>query len=89
YAEARGVSAQALGVLRARAEPRGEALASLCRVKARARLGRHGDATASDLDELRGRLSRIGLLNAQEMVEKAYAELGVEPAAQGERDGRR
>ncbi|MEU5136109.1 tetratricopeptide repeat protein [Streptomyces californicus] len=81
YAEAREVYEQALGEFRAMDEPRGEALASLGLVKARARLGRDRDATAADLDELRGRLDRIGLLNAREMVEKAYAELGVEPAS--------
>ncbi|MDP9953888.1 MULTISPECIES: tetratricopeptide repeat protein [Streptomyces] len=83
YAEAREVYEQALGEFRAMDEPRGEALASLGLVKARARLGRDRDATAADLDELRGRLDRIGLLNAREMVEKAYAELGVEPASPG------
>ncbi|MGA5470416.1 tetratricopeptide repeat protein [Streptomyces arboris] len=81
YEEAREVYEQALAEFRAMTEPRGEALAALGLVKARARLGRDRAATASELDELRGRLSRIGLLNAREMVEKAYAELGVEPVA--------
>ncbi|UTR79777.1 tetratricopeptide repeat protein [Streptomyces cavourensis] len=78
YEEAREVYEQALGEFRAMTEPRGEALAALGLVKARARLGRDRADTAADLDELRGRLSRIGLLNAREMVERAYAELGVE-----------
>ncbi|WP_239476842.1 hypothetical protein, partial [Streptomyces sp. CS065A] len=89
YGEAREVYEQALGEFRAMTEPRGEALAALGLVKARARLGRDRAATAADLDELRGRLSRIGLLNAREMVEKAYAELGVEPVAEPEEDGGR
>ncbi|MEU2795730.1 tetratricopeptide repeat protein [Streptomyces sp. NPDC007117] len=79
YEEARTVYEQALGEFHAMGEPRGEALASLGLVKARARLGRDRDATAADLDRLRGRLGRIGLLNAREMVEEAYAELGVAP----------
>lgn len=87
YEEAREVYEQALTEFRAMTEPRGEALAALGLVKARARLGRDRAATAADLDELRGRLSRIGLLNAREMVERAYAELGVEPAAEHEGAG--
>lgn len=82
YEEAREVYEKALGEFRAMTEPRGEALAALGLVKARARLGRDRADTAAELDELRGRLSRIGLLNAREMVEKAYAELGVEAAAE-------
>ncbi|MFD7114005.1 tetratricopeptide repeat protein [Streptomyces microflavus] len=89
YEEAREVYEQALTEFRAMTEPRGEALAALGLVKARARLGRDRAATAADLDELRGRLSRIGLLNAREMVERAYAELGVEPAAEHEGAGGR
>ncbi|MEU3837026.1 tetratricopeptide repeat protein [Streptomyces microflavus] len=85
YEEAREVYEQALTEFRAMTEPRGEALAALGLVKARARLGRDRAATAADLDELRGRLSRIGLLNAREMVERAYAELGVEHEGAGGR----
>ncbi|MFF8913108.1 tetratricopeptide repeat protein [Streptomyces sp. NPDC015032] len=80
YEEAREVYEEALAEFRAMAEPRGEALSRLGLVKSEARLGRSLDETAADLDELRRTLSRIGLLNARDMVDKAYAELGVAPA---------
>ncbi|WP_329538901.1 tetratricopeptide repeat protein [Streptomyces sp. NBC_01358] len=80
YEEARTVYEEALAEFRAMTEPRGEALARLGLVKSLARLGRDRAATAAELDELRGTLDRIGLLNAREMVDKAYAELGVTPA---------
>ncbi|WP_326769637.1 hypothetical protein OG978_38420 [Streptomyces sp. NBC_01591] len=79
YEEARGVYEEALGEFRAMTEPRGEALARLGLVKSLARLGRDRNDTAADLNELRRTLSRIGLLNARDMVDKAYAELGVVP----------
>lgn len=91
YEEARGLYAQALDEFRAMTEPRGEALARLGLVKSLARLGRDLDETAADLGELRGTLGRIGLRNARDMVDKAYAELGVTPGAQasGVEGGRR
>ncbi|MFB7915658.1 tetratricopeptide repeat protein [Streptomyces sp. NPDC056061] len=91
YEEARRGYEEALAEFRAMTEPRGEALARLGLVKSLARLGRDRDETAADLDELRHTLDRIGLLNAREMVEKAYAELGVAPVgtAADERSGRR
>ncbi|MEV7959875.1 tetratricopeptide repeat protein [Streptomyces sp. NPDC088141] len=79
YEEARQVYEEALAEFRAMAEPRGEALARLGLVKSLARLGRDRNETAADLGELRRTLSRIGLLNARDMVDKAYAELGVTP----------
>ncbi|MGW1655937.1 tetratricopeptide repeat protein [Streptomyces atratus] len=79
YEEARQVYEEALAEFRAMSEPRGEALARLGLVKSLARLGRDRNETAADLDELRRTLSRIGLLNARDMVDKAYAELGVTP----------
>ncbi|MFF3735045.1 tetratricopeptide repeat protein [Streptomyces sp. NPDC002476] len=90
YEEARQVYAQALDEFRAMTEPRGEALARLGLVKSLARLGRAPDETAADLTELRRTLDRIGLLNAREMVDKAFAELGVAPADDAdEKSGRR
>ncbi|MEE1796216.1 tetratricopeptide repeat protein [Streptomyces sp. BE308] len=91
YEEARTVYEQALEEFSAMSEPRGEALARLGLVKARARLGRDRDETAADLDGLRRTLDRIGLLNAREMVDKAYAELGVAPSggAGDDESGRR
>nr|WSW64980.1 hypothetical protein OG461_01560 [Streptomyces sp. NBC_00995] len=83
YEEARTVYEEALAEFRAMTEPRGEALARLGLVKSQARLGRDRAATAADLDELRGTLDRIGLLNARDMVDKAYTELGVAPSAGG------
>ncbi|MEE4495989.1 tetratricopeptide repeat protein [Streptomyces sp. BE230] len=80
YEEAREVYEEALSEFRAMAEPRGEALARLGLVKSLARLGRDHAETAAELDVLRGTLDRIGLLNARDMVDKAYAELGVTPA---------
>ncbi|MCX4793061.1 tetratricopeptide repeat protein [Streptomyces sp. NBC_01242] len=91
YEAARQVYEEALAEFRAMAEPRGEALARLGLVKSLARLGRDRNETAADLDELRRTLSRIGLLNARDMVDKAYAELGVAPvggAADEEGGGR-
>ncbi|MCX4736411.1 tetratricopeptide repeat protein [Streptomyces sp. NBC_01363] len=79
YEEARAVYEEALAEFRAMTEPRGEALARLGLVKSLARLGRDRNDTAADLHELRSTLSRIGLLNARDMVDKAYAELGVAP----------
>ncbi|MFF1649446.1 tetratricopeptide repeat protein [Streptomyces sp. NPDC058240] len=79
YEEAREVYEEALAEFRAMTEPRGEALARLGLVKSLARLGRDRNDTAADLHELRRTLSRIGLLNARDMVDKAYAELGVAP----------
>lgn len=79
YEEARAVYEEALAEFRAMTEPRGEALARLGLVKSLARLGRDRNDTAVDLHELRRTLSRIGLLNARDMVDKAYAELGVAP----------
>lgn len=91
YEEARGMYEEALAEFRAMTEPRGEALARLGLVKSLARLGRDRDDTAADLHELRRTLSRIGLLNARDMVDKAYAELGVAPVDGGtdEESGRR
>ncbi|MFE7429173.1 tetratricopeptide repeat protein [Streptomyces sp. NPDC014735] len=90
YEEARRVYAQALDEFRAMTEPRGEALARLGLVKSLARLGRAPDETVADLTELRRTLDRIGLLNAREMVDKAFAELGVAPADDAdEKSGRR
>ncbi|MCX4966505.1 tetratricopeptide repeat protein [Streptomyces sp. NBC_00654] len=83
YEEAREVYEQALAEFREMSEPRGEALARLGLVKSRARLGRDGHETAAELDELRRTLNRIGLLNARDMVDKAYAELGVAPSGDG------
>ncbi|WP_327371753.1 tetratricopeptide repeat protein [Streptomyces sp. NBC_01217] len=83
YEEARQVYEEALAEFRAMAEPRGEALSRLGLVKSLARLGRDRSETAADLDELRRTLCRIGLLNARAMVDKAYAELGVEPSSGG------
>ncbi|WP_393063226.1 tetratricopeptide repeat protein [Streptomyces sp. LN549] len=80
YEEARVVYEEALAEFRAMTEPRGEALARLGLVKSLARLGRDRAETAAELDVLRGTLDRIGLLNARDMVDKAYAELGVTPA---------
>ncbi|MEU1365315.1 tetratricopeptide repeat protein [Streptomyces sp. NPDC005803] len=80
YEEARSVYEEALAEFRAMTEPRGEALARLGLVKSLARLGRDRAETAAELDELRGTLDRIGLLNARDMVDKAYAELDVSPA---------
>ncbi|MFD7861970.1 tetratricopeptide repeat protein [Streptomyces sp. NPDC059783] len=80
YEEAREVYARALEEFREMREPRGTALARLGLVKTLARLGRDRAATAADLDGLRGTLDRIGLLNAREMVDRAYAELDVRPA---------
>ncbi|SFY40651.1 tetratricopeptide repeat protein [Streptomyces atratus] len=79
YEEAREMYEEALAEFRAMTEPRGEALARLGLVKSLARLGRDRDETAADLHELRHTLNRIGLLNARDMVDKAYAELGVAP----------
>lgn len=91
YEEARAMYEEALSEFRAMTEPRGEALARLGLVKSLARLGRNRDDTAADLHELRRTLSRIGLLNARDMVDKAYAELGVAPVDGGtdEESGRR
>ncbi|MEU6873097.1 tetratricopeptide repeat protein [Streptomyces sp. NPDC046751] len=91
YEEARAMYEGALAEFRAMTEPRGEALARLGLVKSLARLGRDRTETAADLDELRHTLDRIGLLNAREMVDKAYAELGVAPVAgdADEESGRR
>ncbi|MFE6496967.1 tetratricopeptide repeat protein [Streptomyces sp. NPDC057748] len=91
YEEARAMYEEALQEFRAMTEPRGEALARLGLVKSLARLGRDRDDTAADLHELRRTLSRIGLLNARDMVDKAYAELGVTPVDGGtdEENGRR
>ncbi|MFI9625969.1 tetratricopeptide repeat protein [Streptomyces sp. NPDC052042] len=90
YEEAREVYEQALAEFHDMAEPRGEALARLGLVKSLARLGRDRDRTAADLDELRRTLDRIGLLNAREMVDKAFAELGVAPVGGAdEESGRR
>ncbi|WP_028812673.1 tetratricopeptide repeat protein [Streptomyces flavidovirens] len=91
YEEARQVYEQALAEFRAMSEPRGEALARLGLVKARARLGRDQDETAAELSELRRTLDRIGLRHARDMVDKAHAELGVLPLATvaDEEDGRR
>ncbi|MET9657065.1 tetratricopeptide repeat protein [Streptomyces sp. NPDC006510] len=79
YEEAREMYEEALAEFRAMTEPRGEALSRLGLVKSLARLGRDRNDTAADLHELRRTLSRIGLLNARDMVDKAYAELGVAP----------
>lgn len=81
YQEAQRVYEQALEEFRAMTEPRGEALSRLGLVKSLARLGRDAEETAADLDTLRSTLDRIGLLNARDMVDKAYAELGVRAAA--------
>ncbi|WP_274564650.1 tetratricopeptide repeat protein [Streptomyces spiramyceticus] len=81
YAEAREVYEQALAEFRAMSEPRGEALARLGLVKARAHLGRGRAETAAELDELGRTLDRIGLRHARDMVDKAHAELGVIPLA--------
>lgn len=86
YEEAREMYEEALAEFRAMTEPRGEALARLGLVKSLARLGRDRSETAADLHELRRTLDRIGLLNARDMVDKAYAELGVAPV-DGETDG--
>ncbi|WNI20724.1 tetratricopeptide repeat protein [Streptomyces sp. ITFR-16] len=80
YEEARREYEGALEEFRAMTEPRGEALSRLGLVKSLARLGRDAEETAADLDALRDTLDRIGLLNARDMVDKAYAELGVTPA---------
>ncbi|THA68609.1 hypothetical protein E6P78_13150 [Streptomyces sp. A0958] len=80
YEEARQVYEGALEEFRAMTEPRGEALSQLGLVKSLARLGRDTGETAADLDALRATLDGIGLLNARDMVDRAYTELGVEPA---------
>ncbi|MGX1885183.1 tetratricopeptide repeat protein [Streptomyces sp. NPDC055287] len=91
YEEARQVYEQALAEFRAMSEPRGEALARLGLVKARAHLGRDQAETAAELGDLRRTLDRIGLRHARDMVDKAHAELGVLPLARvaDEEDGRR
>ncbi|MFD7721056.1 tetratricopeptide repeat protein [Streptomyces sp. NPDC059814] len=91
YEEARQVYQEALGEFSAMTEPRGEALARLGLAKSLARLGRDPAETAAELDGLRVTLDRIGLLNARDMVDKAYAELGVSPAGDTvtEEEGRR
>ncbi|MGW1124660.1 tetratricopeptide repeat protein [Streptomyces sp. NPDC002526] len=86
HEEARQGYAGALEEFRAMAEPRGEALARLGLVKSLARLGRDAGETAADLDALRATLDRIGLLNARDMVDRAYAELGVERAGDAAAD---
>ncbi|MFI8436145.1 tetratricopeptide repeat protein [Streptomyces sp. NPDC079020] len=87
YEESREIYEQALAEFSEMSEPRGEALARLGLVKSRARLGRDRHETAAELDGLRRTLDRIGLLNARDMVDKAYAELGVAPSGDG--SGRR
>ncbi|MCC3767627.1 tetratricopeptide repeat protein [Streptomyces sp. UNOC14_S4] len=77
YAEAEDCYSGALEEFRAMGEPRGEALARLGWVKARARLGRDRAETAADLDALHRALGSLGLQHAREMVDKARAELGV------------
>ncbi|MFE7776856.1 tetratricopeptide repeat protein [Streptomyces sp. NPDC057445] len=91
YEEARKVYEETIAEFRAMREPRGEALARLGLVKARARLGRDRAETAAELGELRDTLDRIGLRHARDMVDKAHAELGVAPsvAGPGARAGRR
>ncbi|MGW8376615.1 tetratricopeptide repeat protein [Streptomyces sp. ODS28] len=82
YEEARGMYEGALGQFRGMSEPRGEALSRLGLVKSLAHLGRDPEQTAADLRALRAELDRIGLRHARDMVDKAQAELGVEPRAQ-------
>ncbi|MGW1071990.1 tetratricopeptide repeat protein [Streptomyces sp. NPDC002537] len=77
YGEAEACYSGALEEFRAMGEPRGEALARLGWVKARARLGRDRAETAADLDALHRTLDGIGLHHARDMVDKARAELGV------------
>lgn len=68
---------------RAISEPRGEALSRPGLVKALTRLGRDQAETATDLDELRLDLERIGLHHARDMADKARAELGIPPMPSG------
>ncbi len=82
YEEARGWYARAWEEFEDMAEPRGTALSRLGLVKSLSRLGRERARTAADLVELGGVLERIGLRHAGEMVQKAAAELGVDPLPQ-------
>ncbi|MFJ3819319.1 tetratricopeptide repeat protein [Streptomyces sp. NPDC090056] len=79
YEQAREMYTLALGEFQEMDEPRGTALSRLGLVKASAHLGRDVSHTAADLAELRSTLDRIGLRHARDMVNKAAAELGVEP----------
>ncbi|MER5717977.1 tetratricopeptide repeat protein [Streptomyces sp. NPDC002132] len=81
YAEARELYELALDEFGAMSEPRGEALARLGLAKSLARLGRDRAETAAELAELAGRLERIGLRHAREMVARAQKELGLDAEA--------
>ncbi len=81
HRQAREVYAATVEEFRAMSEPRGEALARLGLVKARARLGRDRAETAADLAELDRGLRRVGLHHVREMVARAYQELGIPPLA--------
>ncbi|MFD7324747.1 tetratricopeptide repeat protein [Streptomyces sp. NPDC059875] len=87
YTEARELYTRALEEFREMEEPRGTALSRLGLVKARARLGQEAAQSVAELTELRSMLDRIGLRHAQEMVEKAAAELGVGPLPDEAADG--
>ncbi|MCX5384243.1 tetratricopeptide repeat protein [Streptomyces sp. NBC_00083] len=80
HAEAEECYRGALEEFRAMGEPRGETLARLGLVKARARQGRAVDETAADLDDLERALRAIGLLRGSDMISKARTELGVPSA---------
>ncbi|MFC7914395.1 tetratricopeptide repeat protein [Streptomyces sp. NPDC057386] len=68
---------RALATFRGMDEPRGEALARLGLVKARARLGRDRAETAAELADLARTLERMGLRHARLMVARAEQELGL------------
>ncbi|MFE9370019.1 tetratricopeptide repeat protein [Streptomyces sp. NPDC006711] len=83
HAEAEECYSEALEEFRAMGEPRGEALARLGLVKARARQGWERQRTAAELDELERAFAAIGLLRGGDMIDQARAELGITDADAG------